>query len=717
MSWKGLLAALCVLASAFAMAADQKVVVIGFDGADFEIVQDMLNKGELPNLQRLKDSGSFAPLTPTNPPQTPVSWSTFATGINPGRTGIFDFIRRKEGSYIPDLALRGETTKKVLFGRNNKSVLPLLGFFGIALLFFLFLRKTRAVVKIPGIVLPALAAAAGLFYVASNWLPDSIPDVYTVRKGIPIWKILEEQGKSATIIRLPVTFPAEPLNGEMISGLATPDIRATIGKPSIYTNDLSWEAGDNQFSVEIKKLTDDSPHQTSIIGPPNKLFYNPSDERKAQLEGQIYPHPKDFELPMTITVTGNGVDLAIEGTNYSLAPKEWTPWIQFHYKANPLITMKGFARFYLEYVTGKKFKLYMSPVHLHPDMPVAMSYPANLAKKVWEANPYKTMGWAYDTWSIGNDLMDEDHFLDDVEFTIQRYEQLLDEFLADNDRDLFVQVFSFTDRVGHILWRFWDEGHPLYQPELGEKYREVMRSMYRRMDQIVGRVMNTIDLNTTTLLVCSDHGFASFRYQFHTNTWLVQEGYLKLKKNVLGQRMKLEDLQTGITPFQYVDWENTKAYALGLGMIFINLEGREPEGSVKAEEYEAVAQEIAARLEAYVDEATGMNPVKKVFFRDDIYSDYDQGETPDLRVANSPLWRVSWDSTLGGMPSKITEDNLQNWSGDHCSLSPEDVRGILFSSKPFAKPDPQMADMCPSMLDLLGIRTDIKMDGQSLFTQ
>jgi len=710
----GLLVGMVLLTTITVTASDQKVVVIGFDGADHKIVQDMLSTGDLPNLKRLQDMGGFSSLTPTNPPQTPVSWSTFATGVNPGRTKIFDFIRRKQGSYIPDLALRGESTKTVFFGESNRIYFPLIAIAFFGLLLLLVFRKARPMAKWPLVLLPSLAIGYGVYFVAANWLPPEIPDVYTVRQGKPIWTILEDAGKTSTIIRLPVTFPAEPLDGEMISGLATPDIRATVGKPSIYTNDLAWEAGDNQFSVEIKKLTDDSPHQTTIIGPPNKLFYNASDEREAKLEGRAYPHPKDFELPMTITVEANQVVLTIAGENYEVGLKDWTPWIRFDYKVNPIITLSGFSRFYLDKLEGKKFKLYMGPVHLHPDMPVQMSYPKSLANQVWNKDPYKTMGWALDTWSIGNGLMDEEHFMEDVNFTVDRFEKLMEEFLKDNDRDLFVQVFSFTDRVGHILWRFWDEGHPLYKEELGAKYQEIMRDTYRRMDQIVGKAMSLIDFDTTTLLICSDHGFASFRYQFHTNTWLVKEGFLKLKKNVLGTRMKLEDLQTGSTPFNYVDWENTKAYALGLGMVFINLEGREPEGSVKPEEYDAVCREIAQKLESYVDETTGTNPIKKVFFRDDIYKDYDPGETPDLRVANSPLWRVSWDSTLGGMPSDITEDNDQNWSGDHCSLDPEDVKGILFSSKPIRSENPKMADICPSMLELLGIKTDIKMDGKPI---
>ena len=71
--------------------AAPRVVVLGFDGADWNLTREMMDRGELPNLAALAKEGSAAPLMPTNPPQTPVSWSTFATGLNPGRTEIFDF--------------------------------------------------------------------------------------------------------------------------------------------------------------------------------------------------------------------------------------------------------------------------------------------------------------------------------------------------------------------------------------------------------------------------------------------------------------------------------------------------------------------------------------------------------------------------------------------------------------------------------------------------
>jgi len=693
----------------------KKVVVIGFDGADYQIVDQMLAAGELPNLGRLAARGGFKPLTPTNPPQTPVSWSTFATGVNPGRTGIYDFLRRKPGAYVADLALKGETSKPVLLGERNRLVFPLIGFLLAFALAFFVLRKT-VWFKWPGSLVLGGIAAYGLFFVFANWIPVAMPAVETVRQGKPIWTILEERGKSAAVIRLPITFPAEPLNGEMISGLVVPDMRGTVGRPTIYSNDPAWAVEENKFSVRVVRLDGDGPtFFTDILGPPNKLFYDADEELKAKRAGVPYRIPKDFVLPLSVTTGEGRVTLTVDGREHELTAKGWTDWVELPFRVNPLITLKGAVRFYLDYLNGGHFKLYMSPVHFHPDTPLPMSYPSDLAKRVWANEPYKTMGWALDTWCVGGGLMDEDHFLADVELTVARYEAMMEEFLRDNERDLFIQVFSFTDRVGHILWRYWDPEHPRFDPEKAPKYQEAMREAYRRMDRIVGRAMDMVDLDKTLFLVCSDHGFSSWRYQFSFNTWLVKNGYMTLKKNVLGRSMQLSDLTDSITPFEYVDWEKTKAYAFGLGMVFINLEGREPEGSVKPEEYDALCRQLAAELEAYVDEKTGLKPVRKVYLRDEIYSGYDPETTPDLRVANALNFRVSWDTTLGGMPEAVTEINPRNWSGDHCSMDPRDVRGILFSSEPIQGDDPQMADLCPSILAAMGVTHDVAMDGRIIF--
>src|SRR5919106_4697815 len=112
-------AALFVILFPIAALARQKVIVVGFDGVDARYTEQWMNEGKLPNLARLRAEGTFRPLRPTVPAQTPVSWSTFSTGIDPGRTGIFDFLRRDPKNYMPVFAAFDETKEPLLFGERN----------------------------------------------------------------------------------------------------------------------------------------------------------------------------------------------------------------------------------------------------------------------------------------------------------------------------------------------------------------------------------------------------------------------------------------------------------------------------------------------------------------------------------------------------------------------------------------------------------------------
>src|SRR3954447_2137633 len=130
----GLLAALVPLSAL----AKEKVIVLGFDGVDARYTEKWMDEGKLPNLARLRAEGTFRPLRPTVPAQTPVSWSTFSTGIDPGRTGIFDFLRRDPKTYLPVFAAFDETKEKFLFGEHNAFVaaaIPLLLFGGVGVVF------------------------------------------------------------------------------------------------------------------------------------------------------------------------------------------------------------------------------------------------------------------------------------------------------------------------------------------------------------------------------------------------------------------------------------------------------------------------------------------------------------------------------------------------------------------------------------------------------
>src|SRR5438270_7564964 len=131
---------LVLAAALFPLAAfaKEKVIVLGFDGVDARYTEQWMNAGKLPNLARLRAQGTFRPLRPTVPAQTPVSWSTFSTGIDPGRTGIFDFLRRDPKTYLPVFAAFDETKEPLLLGKWNAPMagaIVLLLFAVIALFF------------------------------------------------------------------------------------------------------------------------------------------------------------------------------------------------------------------------------------------------------------------------------------------------------------------------------------------------------------------------------------------------------------------------------------------------------------------------------------------------------------------------------------------------------------------------------------------------------
>lgn len=237
------------------------------------------------------------------------------------------------------------------------------------------------------------------------------------------------------------------------------------------------------------------------------------------------------------------------------------------------------------------------------------------------------------------------------------------------------------------------------------------------MDRIVGETMQKRP--DAALMVLSDHGFASFRRSMNYNTWLAKNGFMTLTGED-AKRKNLEDLFDQGDFFVNVDWSKTKAYALGLGQIYINQAGREAKGIVQpGEEYKKVAADIKAGLEALVDEKTGEHPVAHVFTRDEAYNGvYDPELIPDLIPSNNEGYRVGWQDSLGGIAKEVVEDNTEIWSGDHCSVYPPLVQGILFSNFKMNTPNgAYMGDVMPTILALYGVKPTTNLDGKSLLAQ
>ncbi len=695
-------------------AVPPRVIVLGFDGADHALVEKMIGEGKLPNLAALAKKGGFSKLLPTIPAQTPVSWSTFSTGLSPGRTLIFDFLKRNPKTYRPEFAIAEEGKKPFLLGKMNRIAIPavlgLLAFVLVAGLLKIFLRR-RVSGFGTGIVVAALVSGALFTFMGiriSSLLPTEIPWATNNRRGTPFWELAGEKGIHSVVMHVPVTFPAADYdNGRLISGLGVPDVRGRIGTPSYYTSDPFFAPRNkNEFSVELVRLeSNKGTIQTEVFGPYNKLF----------------PEPPVIKVPMTLTVAPDGGSLTVapKGSDpVTLRVGEWSPWVVFTFPFNPIVKMTGIGRFHLA-ALAPEIQLYLSPIHFNPaDLPpsIKITAPGGLAKKLAaHYGPYKTMGWQIDTWSMSEETIDEKTFLEDVAHTIVPFRKMMNDFLDEKEVGLFVEIYEFPDRVAHCFWRFLDPQHPAYDAEKAKKWAPAFETTYGQMDAIVGDAMKKL-APEDILIVLSDHGFSTWRRSVNYNTWLVENGFMTLTGNA-GKETDLEALFGQGEFWPNVDWSKTKAYAMGLGDIYVNLKGREGKGIVApGAEYEAVRDEIKKKLVTLVDPKTGARAVSRILTREEAYGSFDADLIPDLFVTNTIAYRIGWQGSLGVVTKEMFEDNAQVWSGDHCSLDPELVPGILFANRPLpAGKTPWIADVPATILHVLGVAPREKLDGVPLF--
>jgi predicted AlkP superfamily phosphohydrolase/phosphomutase len=688
-----------------AAAPPQKVIVLGFDGVDARYTERWMNEGKLPNLARLRAEGTFRPLRPTVPAQTPVSWSTFSTGIDPGRTGIFDFLRRDPKTYLPVFAAFDETKEPLLFGERNAPILSLIVLVIFGLIGALLFRKWR----IAGAITIGIAAllAGATFGLVKKYIPTSRPGVINRRQGIPFWDVAAKSGKKAMVVHVPVTFPATEFHdGYLLSGLGVPDVSGRVGKPFFFTSELDFHrSGANEFSIDVVQLEDNKGViNTKIQGPPNKLFKDP-------------PY---ISIPMTLTVAQdrNSVQIEVDGQKRTLKPGEWTDWVDFVFPFNPLIKLRGISRFHL-IASQPEVKLYLSPINFDPrNLPPGfdISYPAKWAPQIAkEQGLYKTLGWQIDTWAISEGFATEQMFWDDMQFTVERNRKMFGAFLA-SDKDLLVQCFEFPDRVGHVFWRLMDPQHPAYDAALAAKWGDGLLRAYQLMDGIVGDAMKSAEQHNAALIVLSDHGFASFRKSVNYNTWLVMNGYMTLKTGVQVKDRNVEMLFDQGQFWENVDWSKTRAYAMGLGELYINVKGREAQGIVNpGPEYDALKAELKTKIVAMRDPEDGAAPVRRVLAREEVYKQFDPNMIPDLFITNNDGYRVSWQTSLGGIPKNLIDPNKQVWSGDHCSVDPEIVKGIFFYNRKLTTDRaPYIADVYPTVLGVLGVKAPYELDGVEL---
>jgi predicted AlkP superfamily phosphohydrolase/phosphomutase len=218
---------------------------------------------------------------------------------------------------------------------------------------------------------------------------------------------------------------------------------------------------------------------------------------------------------------------------------------------------------------------------------------------------------------------------------------------------------------------------------------------YVRYDRLLGRALEYVD-GETLLIVLSDHGFNTFRRAFDTNMWLRENGLLALR----GDRG--------------IDWPQTRAYAMGLGGIYLNRKGREREGIVEdGAGAERVSSAIEKGLRGLRDPATGCVAIHSVCRREHLYSGAYISEAPDLLVNFAPGYRVSWESALGKTSGSSFQDNLRRWSGDHI-VDPMCVPGIVLLNRPAELEGADIRDIAPTVLKHFGVAPHAAMEGRPL---
>ena len=582
---------------------DSRLIIIGFDGMDPVMAKQWMDDGSLPNFKRLAELGHFQNLATSNPPQSPVAWSSFATGTGPGEHGIYDFLRRDAETHNPAFSI-------------SESIPPqdFLSLFGME-------------------------------------LPLDSGTIINRRVGTPFWSEVEADGGRSTVLRVPVTFPPDPIH-RMMSGMGVPDLLGTQGTYTIYT-------------TRPAAASETSSTRTVRMRP------NRQGHIESKLEGPAHPLKPGAEplnTPLVLDPAGDRVRIELGDSTIELAEAEWSDWITVDFNYFGPASVSGIVRLHLV-SAYPRVRLYVSPIHIDPREPVVpLSSPPEYAEELADRfGLYHTIGMPEETWSLNEGHLSDHAYLQMIRSTLQDRETMFFDALDQRDSDLVVGVFVQTDRVSHMFYRGIDPQHPLHS-ETDEEAREAIHWIYTEADRVLGKALDRMGPGDR-LIVLSDHGFAPFRRAVHLNRWLTDQGLLVLN----------DGKKTSGVGFADVDWSRTRAYALGLNSIYINRAGREAHGMVNTKEARQVKDKIMRRLPKMVDRSSGDPVVDQVFDGEQLYPGNANEDAPDLVVGYLPGFRASWQTTLGGVPNNLLDDNARKWSGDHC-VTPEAVPGVLFTS-------------------------------------
>ena len=504
---------------AAANALVKRVVIVGLDGLEPALTRQYLDEGLLPNLAKLKANGTYTELATTCPPLSPVAWSSFTTGTNPGKHNIFDFIDRNPTDYRPRISsVRIEQPRRSV--RIGRYVIPL-----------------------------------------------SRPTITPLRKSKPFWNVLGEAGIFSAVLRVPISFPPDEFYGVQLSAMCVPDLRGTQGMFAYYTeSDEPGAIPDGDIGGERHRVTREGNQiRGELVGPTNAL-------RKDRPE---------IRVPFSVTHSvKDKVVLRIGGQKIPLPLRAYSEWVRVRFPAAAGLKINGVCRFLLKRF-DPSFEMYCTPVQIDPDKPVMpisqpRTYSTYLAKLL---GTYATLGLAEDTWSLSEKVIDEDAFLVQAYNIHEERQRMLLDALQRVKRGMVTCVFDAPDRIQHMFWRFIDRDHPALQNQ-PNSHPNAIRDMYCRMDATVGAVMDQLN-DDTALIVLSDHGFKPFRRNVDLNAWLLANGYFKLRDDAVeSDRQYLADVDWSRTKAYAIGLAGIYINRQGREAAGIVVDGSEADGLI-----------------------------------------------------------------------------------------------------------------------------------------
>lgn len=556
-----------------------KAIVVGFDSFDPLTFERLQIAGQMPNLEKFVKLGGYSQLEVCSPPQTEVSWTSIATGVDPGSHGIFDFVHRDPKTYGLYVSL-----------------------------------------------LPTKQSALG-----EQFLPP-----YTTKT---LFHEASDMGFPATALWWPALFPARPeIPVATIPGLGTPDIRGQLGVGTFLTNEPEEK---KKAKVTRLESTGKAKFTAVLEGPQVKT--------------------KDGMRPAVLPVTLEVLDdaravLGIANQRYQLTLGQWSPIIELKFQAGFAFSVYAITQVILTDVKSK-VSLYFLPLQIHPLHSLwHYATPPSMVKDAWKnVGPFLTLGWPQDTNALEEGCITDKQFLDlcDSIFTSRKiiFFHQLDRF----HEGVLAGIFDCLDRVQHMFLR---------------THQDIVDQWYIKLDRFVGEVQSRIDklnLEKYRFIILSDHGFRPWEKKVHLNRWLVENGFMALSH--LTETPGLSD----------VDWQNTKAYALGLNSIYLNIASREGQGIVQPQDIEFLLEKIKTKLLNWKTE-DGSQVISQVLLKHEAFTGPYIRLGPDLVIGYAPGFRASSETGLGKSSFTSIEPNADHWGADHCIDSTK-VPGVFFTNR------------------------------------